>query len=397
MIINEDFFDEIDDKGLLDVEQNDLENVEKKPLSPANYKYLFVIGISSTKVTDYLTGQLENMMNRISYILDSCNFITEHSDVRIVTRDESNMIPDLVELTDKTYYHMSFNITFAINCEVKRIRPLLAFMGHLLYITEKNDITTKTHKIEVIKRSANRNEWNADFDYHKTFECSFSFLKNALTNKKKSYIDYVTFNKILDMAFQFNKSVKTYKDICAIFGLNYNKLISKQVILDVNNGWADSPGSKHIEVTGIKFLTNKIKKKSVAGYLNDLNKSSRGTIWKDIATKIRLYSIPDTTDCLTTLGYMRDNVTNYAISQNLCPDDIYIRQFDNNRRLMVVMHLTPYYDKNMNRVIDVWCSINDFCFDSDKHKWVEIFKTIGENVTDKDIDDFWNKLEKPLW
>ena len=64
---------------------------------------------------------------------------------------------------------------------------------------------------------------------------------------------------------------------------------------------------------------------------------------------------------------------------------------------MVVMHLTTYYNKDWDHVIDVWCEINSFCYEIDKPRWVKIFKTIGEEVTDKDVDDLWNKLKKPEW
>ena len=64
MIINEDFFDEIDNEQINSVEQNDLED-KRETISPNNYTHLFVIGLSFKKVTDYLTGQLENLINRI--------------------------------------------------------------------------------------------------------------------------------------------------------------------------------------------------------------------------------------------------------------------------------------------------------------------------------------------
>ena len=91
MIINEDFFDEIDNEQINNVEQNDLEEDKRETLSPDKYTHLFVIGMASTKVTDYPPGQLENLINRITYILDACNFITSHSVVKIVTGDERNV------------------------------------------------------------------------------------------------------------------------------------------------------------------------------------------------------------------------------------------------------------------------------------------------------------------
>ena len=101
--------------------------------------------------------------------------------------------------------------------------------------------------------------------------------------------------------------------------------------------------------------------------------------------------------CFSSYEHLRDYAANYAIKENVCPDDIYIRQFDNNRRLMVVMHLTTYYNKDFDCVIDVWCSINSFCYEIDKPRWAEVFKIMGEGVTDKDVDDLWNKLKKPEW
>ena len=395
MIINEDFFDEIDNEKINSVEQNDLDEDKRETLSPNNYTHLFVIGIGSTKVTDYPPGQLENLIDRITYILDVCNFITSHSVVKIVTRDESN-VTHLVELTDETYYHMSFNVTFAINCEIKRFRPFIAFMIQLLSILEKTD-KDRVHKIEIIKRSESE-DWDVDPKYHKSFVCTSTLLKNALINKNKRVIEQTILNRMLNVAFLFNKSGKTYKDICSIFGINDNPLISKRIFVDVNSGWADCPTSKQNGLTGIKFLTNKIKKKSVAGYLQELHKNnSYESIWKRVASKIRLYSISNTLECLSSYEFLRDDAANYAINKNVCPDDIYIRQFDNNRRLMVVMHLTTYYNKDWDRVVDVWCDVNTFCYESDKPRWVEIFKTIGEDVTDKDVDDLWNKLKKPEW
>lgn len=391
MIINEDFFDEIDNEQINSVEQNDLED-KRETISPNNYTHLFVIGLSFKKVTDYLTGQLENLVNRITYILDACNFITSHSDVKIVTGDEIN-VTDLVEFSDESYYHMTFNVAFAVNCEIKRFRPFIGFMIHLLSILEKID-KDKVHKIDIIKRSGF--EFSDDDPTHyKSITCLSKFLKNALINKKNDY-NQVLLNNILDIAFLFNKSGNTYRDICSIFGINENPLISKQIFVDVNSGWADCPTSKQYGLTGIKFLTNKIKKKSVAGYLQELHKNSE-SIWKHVVSKIRLYSIPNTMKCFSSYEHLRDYAANYAIKENVCPDDIYIRQFDNNRRLMVVMHLTTYYNKEWDCVIDAWCSINSFCYETDKPRWAEIFKTIGEGVTDKDVDDLWNKLKKPEW
>lgn len=392
MIINEDFFDEIDNEQINNVEQNDLEEDKRETLSPDKYTHLFVIGMASTKVTDYPTGQLENLINRITYILDSCNFITSHSDVKIVTRDERN-VTYLVEFSDESCYHMSFNVTFAINCEIKKFRPFIVFMVQLLSILEKMD-KDSGHKIEIIKRSGSE-YWNADPTHYKAFVCPSTFLKNILINKKKNEIVYKILNRFLEVAFLFNKSEKTYKDICSIFGINNNPLISKRIFVNVNSEWADCPTSKQHGLTGIKFLTNKIKKKSVAGYLQELHKNK--SIWKYVGSKIRLYSVPTPMNCMTTYEFLRDDATNYAINENVCPDDIYIRQFDNNRRLMVVMHLTTYYNKDWDHVVDVWCDVNTFCYESDKPKWVEIFKTIGEDVTDKDVDDLWNKLKKPEW
>ena len=54
MIINEDFFDEIDNETINSVEQNDLVEDKRETLSPDNYTHLFVIGMASTKVTDYV-------------------------------------------------------------------------------------------------------------------------------------------------------------------------------------------------------------------------------------------------------------------------------------------------------------------------------------------------------
>lgn len=396
MIINEDFFDEIDNEEINSVEQNDLVEDKRETLSPDNYTYLFIIGMTSTKVTDYPIGKLEKLINRITYILNICNFITSYSNVKIVTRDERN-VTHLVELTNETYYHMSFNVTFAINCEIKRFKPFILFMVQLLSILDKTD-KAGMYKIEIIKRSEGE-YWYDDSTHYKSFLCSSTSLKDILINKKKSIHNYnqVILNRLLDVAFLFNKSGKTYKDICSIFGINDNSLISKQIFVDVNRGWADYPTSKQNELTGIKFLTNKIKKKSVAGYLEGLHKNSSDSIWKHVVSKIRLYSISNTMECLTSYEYLRDDATNYAINENVCPDDIYIRQFDNNRRLMVVMHLTTYYNKDWDHVIDVWSSINSFCYETDKPRWVEIFKTIGEDVTDKDVDDLWNKLKKPEW
>lgn len=392
MIINEDFFDEIDNEQINSVEQNDLKGDIRETLSPNNYTHLFVIGLSFKKVTDCLTGQLENLINRITYILDACNFITSHSDVKIVTEDERN-VTDLVEFSDESYYHMTFNVAFAVNCEIKRFRPFIGFMIHLLSILEKID-KDKVHKIDIIKRSGF--EFSDDDPTHyKSIMCLSKFLKNALINKKNDY-NQVLLNNILDIAFLFNKSGNTYRDICSIFGINDNPLISKQIFVDVNSGWADCPISKQNGLTGIKFLTNKIKKKSVAGYLQELHKNNE-SIWKHVVSKIRLYSIPNTMKCFSSYEHLRDYAANYAIKENVCPDDIYIRQFDNNRRLMVVMHLTTYYNKEWDCVIDAWCSINSFCYETDKPRWAEIFKTIGEGVTDKDVDDLWNKLKKPEW
>ena len=397
MIINEDFFDEIDNETINSVEQNDLVEDKRETLSPDNYTHLFVIGMASTKVTDYSPRQLENLIDRITYILDVCNFITSHSVVKIVTRDERNLT-HLVELTDETYYHMSFNVTFAVNCEIKRFRPFIAFVAQLLSILEKTDDKDKVYTIEIIKRSGSEYYWNVDSKHHKSFACTSTLLKNLLINKNKSGIEQMLLNRFLSIAFLFNKSGKVYKDICSIFGINDNPLISKQIFVDVNSGWADCPTSKQNGLTGIKFLTNKIKKKPVAGYLQELHKnSSYESIWKHVASKIRLYSIPTIMECLSSYEFLRDDAANYAINENVCPDDIYIRQFDNNRRLMVVMHLTTYYNKDWDLVVDVWCDVNTFCYESDKPKWVEIFKTIGEDVTDKDVDDLWNKLKKPEW
>ena len=397
MIINEDFFDEIDNETINSVEQNDLVEDKRETLSPDNYTHLFVIGMASTKVTDYSPRQLENLIGRITYILDVCNFITSHSVVKIVTRDERKVM-HLVELTDETYYHMSFNVTFAVNCEIKRFRPFIAFVAQLLSILEKTDDKDKVYTIEIIKRSGSEYYWNVDSKHHKSFACTSTLLKNLLINKNKSGIEQMLLNRFLAIAFLFNKSGKVYKDICSIFGINDNPLISKQIFVDVNSGWADCPTSKQNGLTGIKFLTNKIKKKPVAGYLQELHKnSSYESIWKHVASKIRLYSIPTIMECLSSYEFLRDDAANYAINENVCPDDIYIRQFDNNRRLMVVMHLTTYYNKDWDLVVDVWCDVNTFCYESDKPKWVEIFKTIGEGVTDKDVDDLWNKLKKPEW
>lgn len=392
MIINEDFFDEIDNEQINNVEQNDLEEDKRETLSPDKYTHLFVIGMASTKVTDYPPGQLENLINRITYILDACNFIISHSVVKIVTGDERN-VTYLVEFSDESYYHMSFNVTFAINCEIKKFRPFIVFIVQLLSILEKMD-KDSGHKIEIIKRSDSE-YWNADPTHYKAFVCPSTFLKNILINKKKNEIVYKILNMFLEVAFLFNKSGKTYKDICSIFGINNNPLISKRIFVNVNSEWADCPTSKQHGLTGIKFLTNKIKKKSVAGYLQELHKNK--SIWKYVGSKIRLYSVPTPMNCMTTYEFLRDDATNYAINENVCPDDIYIRQFDNNRRLMVVMHLTTYYNKDWDLVVDVWCDVNTFCYESDKPKLVEIFKTIGEDVTDKDVDDLWNKLKKPEW
>lgn len=393
MIINEDFFDEIDNEEIDSVEQNDLEEDKIETLSPNNYTHLFIIGLASTKATDYPTGQLVNLINRITYILDVFNFITSHSDVKIVTRDERN-VTDLVELSDESYYHMPFNVTFAVNCEIKKFKPFIVFMVQLLSILEKTDKDT-VHKIEIIKRSGSE-YWNVDPTHYKAFVCPSAFLKNILINKKKNEIVYKILNRFLDVAFLFNKSGNTYKDVCSIFGINNNPLISKRIFADVNSGWADCPTSKQNGLTGIKFLTNKIKKKSVSGYLQELHKNSE-SIWKHVVSKIRLYSVPNAINCMTTYEFLRDDAVNYAIKENVCPDDIYIRQFDNNRRLMVVMHLTTYYNKEWDCVIDVWCSINSFCYETDKPRWAEVFKIIGEEVTDKDVDDLWNKLKKPEW
>lgn len=392
MIINEDFFDEIDNEQINNVEQNDLEEDKRETLSPDKYTHLFVIGMASTKVTDYPSGQLENLINRITYILDACNFITSHSVVKIVTGDERN-VTYLVEFSDESYYHMSFNVTFAINCEIKKFRPFIVFMVQLLSILEKMD-KDSGHKIEIIKRSDSE-YWNADPTHYKAFVYPSTFLKNILINKKKNEIVYKILNRFLEVAFLFNKSEKTYKDICSIFGINNNPLISKRIFVNVNSEWADCPTSKQHGLTGIKFLTNKIKKKFVAGYLQELHKNK--SIWKYVGSKIRLYSVLTPMNCMTTYEFLRDDATNYVINENVCPDDVYIRQFDNNRRLMVVMHLTTYYNKDWNLVVDVWCDVNTFCYESDKPKWVEIFKTIGEDVTDKDVDDLWNKLKKPEW
>lgn len=396
MIINEDFFDEIDNEQISSVEQNDLAEDKIETLSPDKYTYLFVIGLASTKLTDYPIGQFENLINRITYILDVCNFITSHSVVKIVTGDERN-VTYLVEFSDESYYHMSFNVTFAINCEIKKFRPFIVFMVQLLSILDKTD-KDSTHKIEIIKRSSSE-YWNDDPTHYKAFVCPSSFLKNILINKKKNEIVYKILNRFLDVAFLFNKSGKTYKDVCSIFGINNNPLISKRIFADVNSGWADCPTSKQHGLTGIKFLTNKIKKKSVAGYLQELHKNSSSyeSIWKHVFSKIRLYSVPNPMNCMTTYEFLRDDATNYAIKENVCPDDVYIRQFDNNRRLMVVMHLTTYYNKDFDCVIDVWCAINTFCYEIDKPRWTEVFKIIGEGVTDKDVDDLWNKLKKPEW
>lgn len=396
MIINEDFFDEIDNEELISVEQNDLGKDIRETLSPDNYTYLFIIGISSTKITDYSPGQLVNLINRITYILDFCNFITSHSDVKIVTGDERN-VTHLVEFSDESYYHKTFNVTFAVNCEIKKIKSFIPFMVQLLSILDKTD-TDSTHKIEIIKRSDSE-YWNVDPTHYKAFVCSSSFLKNILINKKKSEIAYKVLNRFLDVAFLFNESGKTYKDVCSIFGINNNPLISKRIFANINSGWADCPTSKQHELTGIKFLTNKIKKKSVSSYLQELheNSCSYESIWKHVFSKIRLYSVLNADNCMTTYEFLRDDATSYAIKENVCPDDVYIRQFDNNRRLMVVMHLTTYYNKDFNCVIDVWSTINSLCYEIDKPRWAEVFKIIGEGVTDKDVDNFWNKLKKPEW
>ena len=66
MIINEDFFDEIDNETINSVEQNDLVEDKRETLSPDNYTYLFVIGMASTKITDYSPRQLENLIDRIT-------------------------------------------------------------------------------------------------------------------------------------------------------------------------------------------------------------------------------------------------------------------------------------------------------------------------------------------
>ena len=287
MIINEDFFDEIDNEEINSVEQNDLGEDKIKTLSPNNYTHLFVIGMTSTKATDYPTGQLVNLIKRITYILDVFNFITSHSDVKIVTRDERN-VTHLVELADESYYHMSFNVTFAVNCEIKKIKSFIPFVVQLLSILDKTD-KDSTHKIEIIKRSDSE-YWNVDPTHYKAFICPSSFLKNILINKKKSEIAYKVLNRFLDVAFLFNKSGKTYKDVCSIFGINNNPLISKRIFAGVNSGWADCPTSKQHELTGIKFLTNKIKKKSVASYLQELHKNSCSyeSIWKHVFSKIRL-------------------------------------------------------------------------------------------------------------
>lgn len=396
MIINEDFFDEIDNEEIISVEQNDLGEDIRETLSPNKYTHLFVIGMASIKITDYPPGQLENLINRITYILDVCNFITSHSVVKIVTGDERN-VTHLVEFSDESYYHKTFNVTFAVNCEIKKIKSFIPFMVQLLSILDKTD-KDSTHKIEIIKRSDSEN-WNVDPTHYKAFVCPSSFLKNILINKKKSEIAYKVLNRFLDVAFLFNNSGKTYKDVCSIFGINNNPLISKQIFANVNSGWADCPTSKQHELTGIKFLTNKIKKKSVASYLQELheNSCSYESIWKHVFSKIRLYSVLNVDNCMTTYEFLRDDATSYAIKENVCPDDVYIRQFDNNRRLMVVMHLTTYYNKDFNCVIDVWCNINSLCYEIDKPRWAEVFKIIGEGVTDKDVDDFWNKLKKPEW
>lgn len=395
MIINEDFFDEIDNEELISVEQNDLGGDIRETLSPDNYTYLFIIGMASTKLTDYSTGQFEKIINRITFILDFCNFITSHSDVKIVTGDERN-VTHLVEFSDESYYHKTFNVTFAVNCEIKKIKSFIPFMVQLISILDKTD--KDTHKIEIIKRSDSE-YWNVDPTYYKAFICPSSFLKNILINKTKSEIAYKVLNRFLDVAFLFNESGKTYKDVCSIFGINNNPLISKRIFANINSGWADCPTSKQHELTGIKFLTNKIKKKSVASYLQELheNSCSYESIWKHVFSKIRLYSVLNVDNCMTTYEFLRDDATSYAIKENVCPDDVYIRQFDNNRRLMVVMHLTTYYNKDFNCVIDVWCNINSLCYEIDKPRWAEVFKIIGEGVTDKDVDNFWNKLKKPEW
>ena len=111
MCLNEDFFDEIDNEEINSVEQNDLVEDKRETLSPDYYTYLFIMAISSTKVTDYPIGKLEKLINRITYILNVCNFITSYSNVKIVTRDERN-VTHLVELADESYYHMSFNVTW---------------------------------------------------------------------------------------------------------------------------------------------------------------------------------------------------------------------------------------------------------------------------------------------
>lgn len=392
MIINEDFFDEIDNETINSVEQIDLEEEKRETLSPDNYTYLFVIGMASTKVNDYPPGQLKKLIDGITYILNAFNFITSHSNVKIVTGDERN-VTYLVEFSDESYYHMPFNVTFAVNCEIKKFRPFIFFIAQLLLILYKIE-KIEVHKIEIIKRSGSE-YWDDDPTHYKAFVCPSTFLKNILINKKKNEIVYKILNRFLDVAFLFNKSGNTYKDVCSIFGINNNPLISKRIFADVNSGWADCPTSKQHGLTGIKFLTNKIKKKSVSSYLQELHKNK--SIWKYVGSKIRLYSVPNPMNCMTTYEFLRDDATNYAIKENVCPDDVYIRQFDNNRRLMVVMHLTTYYNKDFDCVIDVWCDVNNFCYESDKPKWVEIFKTIGEDVTDKDVDDFWNKLKKPEW
>ena len=95
--------------------------------------------------------------------MDVCNFITSHSVVKIVTRDERN-VTHLVELTNETYYHMSFNVTFAVNCEIKRFRPFIVFMTQLLSILEKTE-KFAAHKIEIIKRSGKRVPFNSNKVY----------------------------------------------------------------------------------------------------------------------------------------------------------------------------------------------------------------------------------------